>query len=130
MDILPFTTTNAASNLQFNGEVAISMPNPNTKNSAFVDDLENADSDDEFPLARRNWYWASIPHDILSRDDETQMRVPVAWYNPVGRVRRKDLNPLLDSREGDDGLTVLEVGFDREYIQNTTPPEVSPNARR
>jgi hypothetical protein len=115
MNLLPFTDAGAASNLNFAGEIAASQPNPNTRNDAYVEDLEGADDSAEQNLARTSWAWASPPIDddrrALAGDDT--LRVPVAFYNPTARVRAGHLNPELHERERNDGLQVLELGFDR-----------------
>jgi hypothetical protein len=110
---LPFTNASAASQFNFSAEAAVSMPNPNTKKTAYVDDLEGADESDDQSMSRTNWSWASIPIDNVARRD-TLLRVPLAFYNPSGEVKRGYLNPTLDERERNDGLTVLELGFDRD----------------
>lgn len=117
---LPFTSSGAASSINLAAEVAVSIPNPNTRKTAFVDDLEGADDSDDQNLSRTNWNWASIPIDDPRRSDapaDTSLRVPVAFYNPVGEVKRGHLNPTLNEREINDGITVLELGFDRTRAQ-------------
>ncbi|MFQ5600159.1 MAG: hypothetical protein ACE5G2_06355 [Candidatus Krumholzibacteriia bacterium] len=123
VDALPFTNTRAASGINFTAEVAVSVPNPNTKNTAFVDDLESAEDSDQVSVSRNNWFWASIPDGVpasnpdASADPDTIYRVPLAWYNPFGEVKRGHLNPLLDETEADDGITVLELGFNRDQAK-------------
>jgi len=125
INVLPFTNSNAPSAVTLTGEVAVSAPNPNTRKIAFVDDLEGADDSDEQNLSRTNWAWASIPYDDPVRRDrggigpisrpDTLLRVPISFYNPPSeRVRRGYLNPKLSENEIRDGLTVLELGFDRQ----------------
>lgn len=119
VNALPFTNATAASALNVAAEIATSVPNPNTRKEAFVDDLEGADDSDDQNLSRTNWSWASIPIDdrtgTKTRAD-TLLRLPVAFYNPPTRVKRSHLIPNLNEREGNDGLTVLEVGFDRAKL--------------
>jgi hypothetical protein len=112
MNILPFTNTNAPSTFNFTAEAAVSVPNPNTKNTAFVDDMESADESDRVTLSRAAWYWASMPDPTTALEDSIY-RVPVALYNPFGEVQRGDINPTLPETEATDGITVLELGFDR-----------------
>jgi hypothetical protein len=121
-NLLPFTSTNAPSSLQITGEAAVSVPNPNTKDNAFVDDLEGADDSDRVTVARTGWHWASIPNfDASPTPEPARMdalnRVDVAWFNPRGLVKRGHLNPELDETEADDGLTVLHLGFHRDQVR-------------
>jgi hypothetical protein len=115
VNFLPLADAGAASSLSLAGEIAASLPNPNTRKDAYVEDLEGADDSDEQNLARTSWAWASLPIDDARRASAgaDTLRVPVAFYNPVGRVKRGHLNPKLDEREINEGLTVLELGFDR-----------------
>jgi hypothetical protein len=125
VDLLPFTNTSASSSVNLTAETAISVPNPNTRNNAYVDDLESAEDSDVFGMSRNNWYWASIPFDLADARADTTLRVPVAYYNPVGEVKRGHLNPELDEREADDGVTVLELGFNHaaaEAVAQNPPP--------
>ena len=119
VNALPFTNATAASAVNVAAELAASAPNPNTRKEAFVDDLEGADDSDDQNLSRTNWSWASIPVDdragTKTRAD-TLLRVPVAFYNPPARVKRAYLIPNLTEREGSEGLTVLEVGFDHRKL--------------
>jgi len=111
---LPFSETGAKSSINLNAEAAVSVPNPNTRKVAFVDDLEGADDSDEQNLSRNTWHWASIPVFENSARQDTTLRVPLAFYNPPsGRVRRGYLNPTLSEREAEEGITVLELGHDQ-----------------
>ena len=125
VDALPFTNASQPSQTQVQGEIAMSQPNPNTRQTAYVDDLEGADESDEFNLSRTTWALASIPIDTPSREDP-ELRVPAVYYNPVGRVKRGYLNPKLNSREVNDGITVLELGFDRQRLDSLA---VRPDAK-
>lgn len=108
-NLLPRVDTNARSNLNLAGEVAVSFPNPNTKGEAYVDDMEGIEDSDQLQLVRSMWYEASPPID----PDFPAATLPVwpdgmefYWYNPANTNRqqflttsRKDLNPKLDDRE-------------------------------
>lgn len=137
VNVLPFTNSNATSAVTLAAEAALSIPNPNTRKVAFVDDMEGADDSDEQNLSRTNWSWASIPFDDPVRRDrtgigpiarpDTLLRIPVAFYNPPSeRVRRGYLNPKLSENEIRDGLNVLELGFDRQTfaVQDTVMGQV------
>ncbi|MBN2184326.1 MAG: hypothetical protein JW746_03260 [Candidatus Krumholzibacteriota bacterium] len=110
-NLLPRVDTDAKSSLNLNGEVAVSIPNPNRKGEAFVDDMEGIEESSILTLIRRMWYEASPPADPdnpgmyldpASEDNEFY------WYNPVREssslqykltTSKRDLNPGLDPRE-------------------------------
>jgi hypothetical protein len=108
-NLLPRVDTDSRSSLSLTGEVAVSFPNPNTKGTAFVDDMEGIEDSDQLNLVRSSWYEASPPID----PDNTMETLPAwpdgmefYWYNPANTNRqqflttsKKDLNPLLDDRE-------------------------------
>jgi len=114
---LPFTRTKVGSSITMTAEAAMSMPNPNTENTAFVEDMESADTSDRVSSGREAWNWASLPDPAATLAD-TVNRIPTAFYNPSGEVKRGHLNPTLPEEEADDGIVVLELGFDRQTVRN------------
>ncbi|HER44477.1 MAG TPA: hypothetical protein ENO08_08465, partial [Candidatus Eisenbacteria bacterium] len=107
VNFLPRVDTDAESFLNFNGEVAVSIPNPNVKGEAFVDDMEGIEDSDMIPMGRRAWYEASPPLDSLdySRKLPSSAFPQFYWFNvsrelqPQLKTSRRDLNPGLDPRE-------------------------------
>jgi hypothetical protein len=110
--------TERESSLQLSGEVAVSLPNPNTKGSAYLEDFEGVDASDVVPLTRTSWSWASAP--ILGadyrfrtgdlRDFTPQSRVEtVRWFLPKERVPRRWLNPGLVNQERDETQQVMDL---------------------
>ncbi|HEX5133096.1 MAG TPA: cell surface protein SprA [Candidatus Krumholzibacteria bacterium] len=95
---LPYVDTDEPSTIQIDGEVAASLPNPNTRNEAYIDDFEGVEDSDRIPLARRSWYPASVP---FGKAVEDSTRLRFFWYNiePERGVHRRDLNPELDEQE-------------------------------
>ncbi len=95
---LPYVDTDAPSTIQIDGELAGSLPNPNTKNEAYIEDFEGVEDTDRIPVSRRSWYPASLPVGKVWNDS---LRVDQFWYNiePERGVHRRDLNPLLDEQE-------------------------------
>ncbi|MBN2070651.1 MAG: hypothetical protein JW814_04255 [Candidatus Krumholzibacteriota bacterium] len=110
-NLLPRVDTDTRSSLNVNAEVAVSIPNPNRKGEAFVDDMEGVEESSQLSLIRRMWYEASPPADpdnpgafleSFAGEDEFY------WYNPVREstslqykltTSKRDLNPGLDTRE-------------------------------
>lgn len=57
---LPGLRFGGVSSVTLNGEAAVSMPNPNTRNEAYVDDFETSDGTN-LDLRRRSWRLGSRP---------------------------------------------------------------------
>ena len=126
-NILPLVDTDASSNLSLSGEVAMSIPNPNTKGEAFVDDMEGVEDSDQINLIRAQWFEASPPVDP---DDPgaTLPSWPVEmefyWYNPANTdqqkfltTSKKDLNPKLDDRENSRMTSMFIKAIDPDVNQ-------------
>jgi Motility related/secretion protein len=116
---LPFVDTDAPSTIQVDGELAASLPNPNTKNEAYIDDFEGVEDANRIPMSRRTWYPASAPVGIVSADS---MRLKEYWYNidPSYGVHKRDLNPTLDKTEN-----TLVQSIDLELDKNPTSADSS-----
>jgi hypothetical protein len=61
VDALPLIEANSPSNISLSGEIAQSLPNPNTKGEAFIDDFEGAREAYNLSTIRRNWTKSSAP---------------------------------------------------------------------
>jgi len=116
VNLLPLVETDARSSVGFNGGLAVSFPDPNTRGEAYIDDMEGVEDSDVFSMTRRSWYPASPPLDpsdpklpALSADK----RAKIYWYNvePDRGVHRRDLNPDLDEREST-LVPSLDIEFD------------------
>jgi Motility related/secretion protein len=117
VDKLPYVEAGRGSNVAVNGEIATSIPNPNTRNNIYVDDMEGTEENSNLGNGRRQWNYTSIPRPstaTAATDSLLDFRdrfKSIEWYNPEERVRRSDLNPTLDETEGDQFLTVLEIAL-------------------
>ena len=69
-NLLPMVDTDAASTITLSGEVAGSLPDPNTKGEAYIEDFEGIEDSDRFTTSRRSWHPASPPVDPLN-DSQT-----------------------------------------------------------
>ncbi|MBD3221333.1 hypothetical protein GF314_08815 [bacterium] len=95
------------STLQFRGEAAVSVPDPNTKDKVYVEDFEGAESSDLITLSRLGWYPASRPvhgaEGVFPGDprlfDVTRRVDDIRWFLPENRVQRRYLNPELEGQE-------------------------------
>jgi len=89
------------STLQLNGEVAVSFPDPNTRDKVYLEDFEGIDASDLVTISRLGWWWASAPiQQIDGRTFDPEHRVKVnRWYIPKERTQRWNLNPTLRQQE-------------------------------
>jgi len=113
-NLLSRQNTERESSLQFSGESAISLPNPNTKGRAFLEDFEGVDSSDIITLSRLGWFYASKP--IVGQNDPNptiytaENRVEeVRWFLPQNRVLRRYLNPDLINQERDETQQTMNM---------------------
>ncbi len=120
---LPFVDSDQPSTFQIDGEIAGSIPNPNTQHEAYIDDFEGVEDTDRIGFARRQWYAASLPLE----DDGLQVkpvdsRASFYWYNiePEFGLHRRDLNPTLDEQEN----TLLQ-SLDLELEVAPTPGDTT-----
>ncbi len=114
--------TDRPSTVQLNGEVALSVPNPNTKGDVFLEDFEGIDASDVMPISRLSWMLGSSPatgrdaayvaETADDRDFAPEMRVDTRWYLPKDSVLRRYLNPELREEEGREPQQVLQLWLD------------------
>ncbi len=106
------------SSVQFLGELALSLPNPNTKGQVFLEDFEGVDASDMVTLNRLGWSWASSPKlgsGWLATHPDSRSFQPadrvntVRWFLPKDRVLRRYLNPDLVNQERDETQTAMDL---------------------
>jgi len=105
-DALPLVSTNAPSNLSFIGAVGMSLPNPNTKNNVYVDDMEGSIQTNSAGVSREAWQYSSRPVEGDLRDED---RLGALWFSSQRQVQRGDLSPDLSGLEADDFLSALGI---------------------
>jgi len=113
-NLLSLQNTERESSLQFSGESAISLPNPNTKGKVFLEDFEGVDASDIISLTRSAWFWSSAP--FVGQDDpDSRLFDPldrvenVRWFLPKDRVLRRYLNPDLINQERDETQSSMNM---------------------
>ncbi|MGH7725242.1 MAG: cell surface protein SprA [Candidatus Eiseniibacteriota bacterium] len=101
-DRLPGYSTTEPSRIDVNAEVGFSMPNPNTKNTIYIDDFEGNRDSYTAAMSRLAWKWPSPPLSIdgALTDTVDADYTELIWYNPVNTVQAADLNPRLSENEG------------------------------
>ena len=119
-NLLPGVHTTAPSTLNLQGNVAVSVPNPNTKGVAYIEDMEGNRESNTVSLSRTGWMWSSIPVNADSAQSLYSSIVGdharLQWFNPTsarGGAKEKDLKPVLTKEEGSDNEhMVLEMKVD------------------
>jgi hypothetical protein len=109
-DAVPFIDTDTESSLKIAAEVAVSIPEPNTKGFVAIDDMEGTENVSRLGVTRRLWVPSSVPVEPMGISAAD--RVNVDWFNPDRKVREGDLHPDLPSQEANDTHTVLEIDHD------------------
>lgn len=102
------------SRVQLSGEVAVSLPNPNTMDQVYLEDFEGVDASDIISLTRTSWFWASAPVDLVDGSlvdyYDPADRVPaVRWFLDKDRVLRRYLNPDLEGQERDETQQAMDL---------------------
>ena len=94
-DAIPLVKTEAPSRIDFQGAVARSIPNPNTKDKVFVDDFEGAKRAQSLGVLRESWSIGPPPLDPL----QPEMTLPsrgltdpaFIWFNPYTQFEDIDI---------------------------------------
>ena len=99
------------STLAVSGEAAVSIPNPNTRDRAYLEDFEGSASSDIVTLGRLGWYRASLPlfADNDPFRDQSLRLSDIRWFAPKTRVLRRWLNPELVGQERDETQQAIEL---------------------
>jgi len=115
---VPLVRTETESEFQMQGEVAMSIPNPNTKNEIYIDDMEGVEDSRELSITRGLWVPASEPVGPvdasvgLDLDREFERPLPFNWYNPQRVVRRSAVFTQLEgTQEGAEFMQVMEFNL-------------------
>ncbi|MDB5106633.1 MAG: hypothetical protein JWP91_4322 [Fibrobacteres bacterium] len=106
-NIFPFVQTEAPSKANFEFEVAQSRYNPNTKESAYLDNFEGSENILSMPMTIYSWFKASPPaYDDNGKPDETldfRHQGTFIWHSsrkePYSRIYGPTGNSYTDSRE-------------------------------
>ncbi len=85
VNMLPFVATETPSTLNLDFEIAQSLPNPNTRGVAYIDDFEGAENKLSPQIFKLGWTTASTP--VLDGISISLPKGRLTWYNPVERDR-------------------------------------------
>jgi hypothetical protein len=118
VDALPLVRTREKSSLAVSGEMGLSVPNPNTRNEVYIDDMEGNKETRPLGLIRTQWKPGSIPDDPLLLVEPTGKRA-LWWYNlhpqfnQANVVHEGDLYPERSAQERERAITALELYFNQ-----------------
>lgn len=108
LDALPFIDAQQPSRLNFEGEIAQVLPNPNTLNNkstednngvAYIDDFEGAKRTTPLGVHRRGYTLASAPAEHIRGNEEAIYNRSVEkmgrliWFNPYTGVDKREIYP-------------------------------------
>uniref|UniRef100_A0A7C4CA96 Gliding motility protein SprA N-terminal domain-containing protein n=1 Tax=candidate division WOR-3 bacterium TaxID=2052148 RepID=A0A7C4CA96_UNCW3 len=117
LDRLPLLRAQSPTSVQLATEAAVSLPDPNTRGIAYLDDFESTIITRSLSNTAILWAHASVPE---GRDTATFARAPLRWRTPVDKVRKDSVfGPNLGDEAGDT-RDVLRLEF--------TPDPVNPEA--
>jgi len=108
LDRLPLLRAQATSSFGASAEGAVSLPNPNTRGVAYLDDFSGTTITRDVSIAPLLWSWSSVP---VGKDTGRFARTRLAWVRPEVRVRNDSV--FGPTGEDDDNNThdVLRVIF-------------------
>ena len=104
IDALPLVNTEAPSRIDFEAEVAHSIPDPNTGGEALVDDFEGSKNETGFGIGRGRWSIAATPASRTAAE-----RARMLWFNPFERVASRDIFPAKETDIRSDRINVLTL---------------------
>jgi hypothetical protein len=130
VDMLPGVRTTTPSELNVQAEVGGSLPNPNTRNEIFIDDMEGVRDAVSLSLGPERWHLTSVPQrtDNLMIDQvgaaDMQRNAELHWYSPLNVVHERDLKPSLTNAQGaQNSRQVLALSLPRRPVTVTDPAQ-------
>jgi hypothetical protein len=107
-DALPLIEATSPSRISISGEIAQSIPNPNTRGEAYVDDFEGAKEAYSLSILRHAWTRSSSPEEA---DEIANPRGRLIWYNPYDEIPVTDIWDR-DVQDKDNKAHILVFRFD------------------
>ncbi|MEO0073053.1 MAG: hypothetical protein ABIK43_00130 [candidate division WOR-3 bacterium] len=108
LDRLPVVRAEGPASISVSAEGAISLPDPNTRGVAYVDDFEQTVISRELPTTALLWSHASVP---AGKDTLSFCRTPLRWETPEQKVRKDSVFGIGIGDEGRETQDVLRVCF-------------------
>ncbi|MCR4423153.1 MAG: hypothetical protein WHU95_02170 [candidate division WOR-3 bacterium] len=108
LDRLPVIWAQAPTRFDFRTEGAVSLPNPNTRGVAYLDDFEGTTIIRDVPNTALLWSFASVP---VGKDTAQFARSPLKWFNPAKKVRKDSVFGSNIGDEASETQDILRVVF-------------------
>lgn len=109
VDKLPMVIADKKSTVRFEGELAQSLPNMNTKGMVYVDDFEGSQNT-PLSIGRTNWTMSSEP-DPNTTGGIRLTRGRLQWYNPWDRIDSRAIWPKKETAAGENTVHVLNLAY-------------------
>lgn len=118
VDAIPLIDTDAKSSVSLTAEGAMSIPNPNIKGDAYIDDMEGVVQSNSIGIEWTGWHYTSLPDTgeasptALAPEHMGQLK----WFNPQYDSRSPRFSDIfgednLDQNPTDDYQRVLQMHF-------------------
>jgi hypothetical protein len=107
LDRLPLLRAQAPSAFGGSLEGAVSLPNPNTRGAAWLDDFEGTTITRDLSLVPVLWSWGSVP---IGKDTAQFARTRLTWFKPTVGVRNDSVFGATEE-EDRDRHDILKVVF-------------------
>jgi hypothetical protein len=108
LDRLPLLRTEAPTSLSASSEAAISLPDPNTKGLAYLDDFEGSTVSNDISNDGVHWAFGSVP---VIKDTHNFTLTPLKWLNPTTKIRKDSIFGSDIGTEGSETVDYLRVIF-------------------
>ncbi|GEM_PF-758893 len=108
LDRLPLLRAQAVSSFGASAEGAVSLPDPNTRGVAYLDDFEGTTINRDLSITSVLWSWASVP---VGKDTGHFAHKRLFWVNPAVKVRNDSVFGPSVGDEATDTHDVLRVEF-------------------
>ena len=125
VDRLPGIRTTTQSDFHVQAEMGLSLPNPNTKNVVYLDDMEGVKDAVSLSMTAEHWLHSSVPSRLVNGISTPllalakQHNAEIQWYSPPSAVKEKELNPDLTQAQGsDNSRQVLALSIPRRPTRN------------
>lgn len=103
LDRLPLLWAQTQSRFDFKAEGAISMPNPNTRGVAYLDDFEATVITRDVSNTAMVWSYSAVP---VNKDTGNFALTPLKWFTPRERVRK---DSVFGPNIGDEGRETQDI---------------------
>ncbi len=107
INVLPFIDSKSPSRVALQGEIGQSLPNPNVKGEASIDDFEGSKELYSLGVNRTGWNPISPPAQL---DTLSLKRASLIWYNPYDQVPITDIYDR-DLKSGENRTNILVLRF-------------------